>query len=222
MARLEIRNISKKYEQQYTESFSLVNIDLTVEDGEFLSILGTSGCGKTTILGIITGIIKPDTGSLFVENVDITEMPIEKRNFALVAQQPLLFPNMNVMDNVAFGLKMKGVSKGDRLELANDILSKLGLKGLEKRFSTQLSGGERQRVAIARAMVTAPKVLLMDEPFNALHEELRVDMRELLYKLHKENRVTTIFVTHFKEEANFLSDKIVIMSKGKIDEIKLL
>ena len=118
MAKLELRNICKKYGTQYTESFFLSNIKLTIEDGEFLSILGPSGCGKTTILRIIAGIIKPDSGSLYTENIDITQMPIEKRNFALVAQQPLLFPNMNVIDNVAFGLKMRGVSKGERLDQA--------------------------------------------------------------------------------------------------------
>ena len=221
MAKLELRNICKKYWTQYTESFFLSNIKLTIEDGEFLSILGPSGCGKTTILRIIAGIIKPDSGSLYIENIDITQMPVEKRNFALVAQQPLLFPNMNVIENVAFGLKMRGVNKGERLDQAATILCNLGLKGLENRFSSQISGGERQRVSLARALVVKPKVLLMDEPFNALHEELREDMRELLLKVHMENKVTTIFVTHFKEEANFLSDKIVIMSKGKIDEIKI-
>ncbi|MGH4126103.1 MAG: ABC transporter ATP-binding protein [Clostridium sp.] len=221
MAKLELKNIYKHYESG-ADSFLLADINVTIEDGEFISILGPSGCGKSTILRIITGIIKPDRGNLFVENTNITEMPIEKRNFALVAQQPLIFPNMNVIDNVAFGLKMKGVSKGERLDKAATILSNLGLNGLEKRFSSQLSGGEKQRVAIARALIIKPKVLLMDEPFSALHEELRVDMRELLYKIHKENRVTTIFVTHFKEEANFLSDKILIMSKGKIDTMKIL
>ena len=222
MAKLELRNICKRYEAKYTESFSLSNINLNVEDGEILSILGPSGCGKTTILRIIAGIIKPDTGRLFIENIDITEMLIENRNFAFVAQQPLLFPNMNVIENVAFGLKMKGISKGERLDSAEDMLTSLGLKGFEKRLSFQLSGGERQRVAIARALVIKPKILLMDEPFSALHEELRVNMRELLYKIHTDNKVTTIFVTHFKEEANYLSDKIVNMSKGKIDEISTL
>lgn len=222
MAKLELENICKKYESEYSESFLLSKIKLTVEDGEFVSILGPSGCGKTTILHIIAGIITPDKGSVFVENIDITKMPIEKRNFALVAQQPLLFPNMNVVENVAFGLKMKGIGKSERLMNAEVILSKLGLKGLEKRFPSQLSGGEAQRVSIARSLVVKPKVLLMDEPFSALHEGLRVDMRELLYKIHKENGVTTIFVTHFKEEARFLSDKIIIMSKGKIDEMKIL
>ena len=228
MAKLELRDICKKYESayadtsEYAESFLLSNIKLTIEEGEFLSILGPSGCGKTTILRIIAGIVRPDKGRLFVENVDITEMPTEKRNFALVAQQPLLFPNMNVIENVAFGLKMKGINKGERLSKAESILSNLGLKGLEKRFPSQLSGGEQQRAAIARALIVKPKVLLMDEPFSALNEELRVEMRELLYKIHKDNGVTTIFVTHFKEEANFLSDKIAIMSKGKIDEIKII
>ena len=222
MAKLELENICKKYESEDAGSFLLSNIKLTIEDGEFISILGPSGCGKTTILRIIAGIIRPDRGSIFVEKIDITEMPIEKRNFALVAQQPLLFPNMNVIENVAFGLKMKGISKGERLSKSADILSSLGLKGLEKRFPSQLSGGEEQRVAIARALVVKPKVLLMDEPFSALNEELRLDMRKLLHKIHKESGVTIIFVTHFKEEADFLSNKIAIMSKGKIDEIKIL
>jgi ABC-type Fe3+/spermidine/putrescine transport system ATPase subunit len=222
MTKLELGNICKKYQSQYDESFLLSNINLTIEEGEFLSILGPSGCGKTTMLRIIAGIIKPDRGNVFVENIDITEMPTEKRNFSLVAQQPLLFPNMNAIENVAFGLKMKGVGKGERLIQSLAILSNLGLKGLEKRFPSQLSGGEQQRVAIARALVVKPKVLLMDEPFSALNEELRVEMRELLHKIHNENKVTTIFVTHFKEEASFLSDKIAIMSKGKIEEIKIL
>jgi ABC-type Fe3+/spermidine/putrescine transport system ATPase subunit len=228
MAKLELRDICKKYESAYAdtsvyaESFLLSNINLIIEEGEFLSILGPSGCGKTTILRIIAGIINPDRGSLFVENIDITEMPTEKRNFSLVAQQPLLFPNMNVIENVAFGLKMKGIRKDERLAKATDILSNLSLKGLEKRFPSQLSGGEQQRVSIARALVVKPKVLLMDEPFSALNEELRLEMRELLYNIHKENGVTTVFVTHSKEEANYLSDKIAIMSKGKINEMKIL
>jgi ABC-type Fe3+/spermidine/putrescine transport system ATPase subunit len=222
MAKLELRNICKKYGSEQDESFLLSNINLTIEEGEFLSILGASGCGKTTILRIIAGIVPPDNGSISVENIDITKMPIEKRNFALVAQEPLLFPNMNVIENVAFGLKMKGISKSERLVKSEAILNNLGLKGLEKRFPSQLSGGEKQRTAIARALVVNPKVLLMDEPFSALNEELRVEMRELLHKIHKENRVTIVFVTHFKEEAYFLSDKIAIMSKGKIDEIKII
>jgi ABC-type Fe3+/spermidine/putrescine transport system ATPase subunit len=222
MAKLELRNICKKYGSDQDESFLLSNINLTVEEGEFLSILGASGCGKTTILRIIAGIVPPDNGSVSVEDIDITKMPIEKRNFALVAQEPLLFPNMNVIENVAFGLKMKGISKSERVVRAESILNDLGLKGLEKRFPTQLSGGEKQRTAIARALVVNPKVLLMDEPFSALNEELRLEMRELLHKIHKENRVTIVFVTHFKEEAYFLSDKIAIMSKGRIDEIKTI
>lgn len=222
MAKLELRNISKKYDSQYHESFLLANINLTIEEGEFISILGASGCGKTTILRIIAGIIPPDNGSLFVDNVDITRIPIEKRNFALVAQEPLLFPNMNVIENVAFGLKMKGISKNERLAKAEAILSNLGLKGLERRFPLHLSGGEQQRTAIARALVVNPKVLLMDEPFSALNEELRVEMTELLHKIHKENSVTIVFVTHFKEEAYLLSDKIAIMSRGKIEKIKII
>jgi ABC-type Fe3+/spermidine/putrescine transport system ATPase subunit len=222
MAKLELRNICKKYKSEYDEPFLLSNINLTIEEGEFLSVLGASGCGKTTILRIIAGIIPPDNGSVLVENIDITQIPTEKRNFALVAQEPLLFPNMNVIENVAFGLKMKGISKSERLAKAEAILSNLGLKGLERRFPLQLSGGEQQRTAIARALVVNPKVLLMDEPFSALDEELRVEMRELLHKIHKENNVTIVFVTHFKEEAYFLSDKIAIMSRGKIDEIRVL
>lgn len=219
MAKLELKNIFKKYESESLESFSLKDVNLTIEDGELLSILGPSGCGKTTILRIIAGIIKPDKGNVYVENVNITEVPVEKRNFALVAQQPLLFPNMNVIDNASFGLKMRGIKKSERLAEAEHILNSLGLKGLEKRFPSQLSGGERQRVAIARALVIKPKVLLMDEPFSALNEELRMDMIQLVQKIHKVNGVTTVFVTHYKEEANLLSNKIVIMSKGSIEEI---
>ena len=148
--------------------------------------------------------------------MDLAEVPVEKRNYAIVAQQPLLFPNMTLIENVCFGLKMKGVAKTQRIEIATDMIDNLGLSGLEKRYPSQLSGGQSQRASIARALVSKPKVLLMDEPFSALNEELREEMKNLLKNIHKKNNLTIVFVTHDKDEAYFLSDRIINMKNGEI------
>jgi ABC-type Fe3+/spermidine/putrescine transport system ATPase subunit len=215
MPKLELLNIEKTFQGNnklnHKDAFTLSDINLKIEHGEFISLLGPSGCGKTTLLKLMTGLIKPDKGRILEDNKDITNMPVEKRNYAMVTQQPLLFPNMNLLDNICFGLKMKKINKAQRIAEAMDMIYKLKLNGLEKRHSSQLSGGQCQRGAIARALVVKPKVLFMDEAFNALDEGLRLEMTNLIRVYHNNNNLTTILVTHDKNEANYLSDRIINM-----------
>lgn len=213
MPKFELINIEKTFQGNnkfdHKDAFTLSDINLKIEDGEFVSILGPSGCGKTTLLKLMTGLIKPDKGRILEDNKDITDMPVEKRNYAMVAQQPLLFPNMNLLDNICFGLKMKKINKAQRITEALDMINKLKLNGLEKRYPSQLSGGQSQRGAIARALVVKPKALFLDEAFNALDEELRLELTNFIRVYHKNNSLTTILVTHDKDEANYLSDRII-------------
>jgi len=221
MPKLDIINIEKTFQGSSSlnseDIFKLSNINLNINHGEFISILGPSGCGKTTLLKIIAGLIDISHGIILEDGKDVSKIPVEKRNYAMVAQRPLLFPNMTLIENICFGLKMKKIKKAERNEVALAMVNKLKLQGLEKRYPSQLSGGQCQRVAIARALVTKPKVLLMDEPFSALNEELRFEMKELVKEFHRTNNLTTIFVTHDKEEASFLSDRIITMKNGSIE-----
>lgn len=220
MPKLELINIEKAFQgngKSHNEDiFTLSNINLTINNGEFLSVLGPSGCGKTTLLKLITGLIKPDKGVILEDGKDITHIPVERKNYGMVAQQPLLFPNMTLMENICFGLKMKGINKDKRIAAASSMIQNLSLKGLEKRYPSQLSGGQCQRASIARAIVSNPKILFMDEPFSALNEELRFEMRQLIGELHRNNNLTIVFVTHDKEEAYFLSDRMITMKNGSI------
>lgn len=221
MPKLELIDIKKTFQGykkfQDDDVFTIENINLTINSGELISVLGPSGCGKTTLLKLMVGLIKPDSGMILEDGKDITEIDVEKKNYAMVSQQPLLFPNMTVIDNICFGLKMQKVSKAQRIACAELMINKLKLKGLEKRYPSQLSGGQCQRVAIARALVSNPKVLFMDEPFSSLNEELRVEMGELIKDLHKNSNLTIVFVTHDKEEAYLLSDRIITMKNGSIE-----
>lgn len=181
-------------------------------------LIGESGCGKTTLLKVIAGLLSPDEGSLLQDGKDITSIPPEKRSFGMVFQQDRLFPYMTVEQNVAFGLKMKGVPPEQRSDMSVLMLESLGLSGMGNRFPLELSGGQRQRVAIARAMVINPPILLMDEPFSALDPNLRNEMRELVLELHKKYSMTTIFVTHDREEAFMMFDRMSILQNGTIVE----
>ena len=199
---------------------ALHDINVHVKEGEFFTFLGPSGCGKTTTLRTITGFIEPASGTVFMKDRDITHVPIEKRNIGIVFQSYALFPTMTVYDNIAFGLKLKKLSKAEIDRKVRDIAKKVDLSDeqLAKAVS-QLSGGQQQRVAIARALVTSPSIICLDEPLSNLDAKLRVQLRNELKKMQKEFGITSIYVTHDQEEALTLSDRIAVFNKGYIEQI---
>ena len=212
---IELKNISKNFEDQQV----LKGIDLNIYENEFLTLLGPSGCGKTTLLRIIGGFEEPSNGQLIFDGKDISKVPPYKREVNTVFQKYALFPFLNVADNIAFGLNLKKMDKDVIEKKVSKMLELVGLKGFEKRDVTLLSGGQQQRVAIARALVNEPKVLLLDEPLGALDAKLRKDMQTELKKIRKEVGITFIFVTHDQEEALSMSDTIVVLNDGVIQQI---
>ena len=199
---------------------ALHNINVHVKEGEFFTFLGPSGCGKTTTLRTITGFIEPVSGTVKMQGRDITHVPIEKRNIGIVFQSYALFPTMTVHDNIAFGLKIKKMAKGEIEQKVNTIARKVDLSDEQlKKAVSQLSGGQQQRVAIARALVTEPAIICMDEPLSNLDAKLRVQLRNELKKMQREFGITTIYVTHDQEEALTLSDRIAVFNKGYIEQI---
>lgn len=212
---LRIENLKKIFE----ENRGIEKIDFSIEKGELISLLGPSGCGKTTLLNIIGGFLKPDNGKIYLENRDITDIPPEKRDISTVFQSYALFPHLNVLENIKYGLKYKKLTKKEQNELALEYLKIVGLDGYEKKSIQELSGGQQQRVALARALVLYPKVLLLDEPFSNLDAKLKISMREELKELQKNLKISMIFVTHDQEEALSISDKVVVMNNGRIEQI---
>ena len=212
---IELKNISKNFEDQQV----LKGIDLNIYENEFITLLGPSGCGKTTLLRIIGGFEEPSNGQLIFDGKDISKVPPYKREVNTVFQKYALFPFLNVADNIAFGLNLKKMDKDVIEKKVSRMLELVGLKGFEKRDVTLLSGGQQQRVAIARALVNEPKVLLLDEPLGALDAKLRKDMQTELKKIQKEVGITFIFVTHDQEEALSMSDTIVVLNDGVIQQI---
>lgn len=212
---IELKNISKNFEDQQV----LKGIDLNIYENEFLTLLGPSGCGKTTLLRIIGGFEEPSNGQLIFDGKDISKVPPYKREVNTVFQKYALFPFLNVADNIAFGLNLKKMDKDVIEKKVSRMLELVGLKGFEKKDVTLLSGGQQQRVAIARALVNEPKVLLLDEPLGALDAKLRKDMQTELKKIQKEVGITFIFVTHDQEEALSMSDTIVVLNDGVIQQI---
>ena len=212
---IELKNISKNFEDQQV----LKGIDLNIYENEFLTLLGPSGCGKTTLLRIIGGFEEPSNGQLIFDGKDISKVPPYKREVNTVFQKYALFPFLNVADNIAFGLNLKKMDKDVIEKKVSKMLELVGLKGFEKRDVTLLSGGQQQRVAIARALVNEPKVLLLDEPLGALDAKLRKDMQTELKKIQNELGITFIFVTHDQEEALSMSDTIVVLNDGVIQQI---
>ncbi len=212
---IELKGVSKSFDGQLV----LDHIDLDIYDNEFLTLLGPSGCGKTTTLRIIGGFETADEGEVIFMGEEISSVPPHKRNVNTVFQRYALFPHLNVFENVAFPLREKKVPKAEIDQRVNEMLSLVALKGFEKRSVTSLSGGQQQRVAIARALVGRPKVLLLDEPLAALDLKLRKDMQQELKNIQKATGITFIFVTHDQEEALSMSDTVVVMSEGRIQQI---
>lgn len=210
----------KNIEVKFGDFKALSNINLEVKEGEFFTFLGPSGCGKTTTLRTIVGFIQPSSGTVSVNGIDITNDPIEKRNIGIVFQSYALFPTLNVYENIAFGLKVKKLSKKEIDERVRNIAKKVDLNDeqLMKKVS-ELSGGQQQRVAIARALVLQPGILCLDEPLSNLDARLRVQLRNELKELQKKFGITTIYVTHDQEEALTLSDRIAVFNKGIIEQV---
>ncbi len=212
---LELNRISKSFDGKMI----IKDLNLKIEKNEFITLLGPSGCGKSTTLRIIGGFEKPDTGTVLFHGKDITGLAPDKRNINTVFQKYSLFPHMNVEENIAFGLKLKKKSKAYIQDKIRYALKLVNLEGFEKRETTSLSGGQQQRIAIARAIVNEPDLLLLDEPLGALDLKLRKDMQRELINIKKEVGITFIYVTHDQEEALTMSDKIVVMNKGIIQQM---
>ncbi len=215
MTYLLLSNLSK----YYGNTLAVENFNLEVERGEFVSFLGPSGCGKTTTLRMVAGFEVPDQGNILLEGEDITYLAANQRMVGMVFQSYALFPNMNVADNVGFGLSVRKMPAEQIRQRVSEILKIVQLEDLQKRYPYQLSGGQQQRVALARALAIRPRVLLLDEPLSALDAKIRVELRAEIRRIQQELKITTIYVTHDQEEALSLSDRIVVMNKGRIEQI---
>ena len=212
---IKIEHLSKAFGDKVV----LDDINLSIRRGEFITLLGPSGCGKTTLLRMIAGFLKPDSGVILMEGSDISEVPPHRRPLNTVFQRYALFPHLNVYDNIAFGLKLNKVQSSEIETRVRKALKMVSMTDYEDRDVNSLSGGQQQRVAIARAIVNRPKVLLLDEPLAALDLKMRKDMQMELKQMHQELGITFIYVTHDQEEALTLSDTVVVMSDGKIQQI---
>lgn len=212
---ISLKNISMSFDGENV----LQDLNLNIRDGEFVTLLGPSGCGKTTTLRIIGGFIKPDAGDVFFSGKRINDLPPHKRAVNTIFQKYALFPHLNVYDNVAFGMRVHGKKESEVKKTVKEMLELVNLSGFSHRGIHQLSGGQQQRVAIARALANDPKILLLDEPLGALDLKLRKDMQVELKKIQKQTGITFVFVTHDQEEALSMSDTVVVMSEGKIQQI---
>jgi putative spermidine/putrescine transport system ATP-binding protein len=215
MARLELQQLRK----QFGEVTALKGIELDVSSGEFVSLLGPSGCGKTTALRIIAGFEQPTSGRVLIDGRDILGTPANKRDMGMVFQSYSLFPNMTAQENVGFGLKVRRTARAQRTKRATELLELVGLGEHIHRYPHQLSGGQQQRVALARALAIEPRVLLLDEPLSALDAKVRVQLREEIRRIQKELGITALYVTHDQEEALSISDRVVVLSQGQIEQV---
>ena len=215
MSFLVLDGLSKRY----GAATAVDNLSLSIEKGEFLTVLGPSGCGKTTTLQMIAGFVEPTAGTITLDGADLLAIKPAKRGLGIVFQSYALFPHMTVGANVAFGLEMRGVARGERERQVAEALDLVGLSGFADRFPRSLSGGQQQRVALARALVIRPHVLLLDEPLSNLDAKLREDMQVELRQIQRTIGITTILVTHDQAEAMALSDRIVIMNEGRVEQI---
>lgn len=213
---LQLKDLTKKFDNL----IAVNGINISINKGELVSLLGPSGCGKTTTLKMIGGFLHPNKGEIILDGIDITNLEPEKRPITTVFQSYALFPHMNVSENIGYGLKYKKeYSKAEKRERVEEMLEMVGLKDFATQNVTKLSGGQQQRVALARALILNPKVLLLDEPFSNLDAKLRIRMRNEIKELQKKIGITMIFVTHDQEEALSISDRIVIMNKGTVEQI---
>jgi putative spermidine/putrescine transport system ATP-binding protein len=205
--------------KEFGSAVGVADVSLKIGQGEFLTLLGPSGCGKSTLLGMIAGFLTPSAGKIVVDGIDITEVEPYRRDIGMVFQSYALFPHMNVFDNIAFGLRMRKLPKAEIASEVRRAIEMMKLEGFAERRVSQLSGGQQQRVALARAVVIRPKVLLLDEPLSALDKNLRAQMQVELSELHRKTGLTTIFVTHDQGEALSLSDRIVVMNRGEVQQV---
>jgi putative spermidine/putrescine transport system ATP-binding protein len=215
MGFLEINGLNK----QFGEMIAVHDFTLDVNQGEFVSLLGPSGCGKTTALRMIAGFERPTGGRIALNGRDITDQPPNRRNIGMVFQSYALFPNMTVADNVGFGLKLKGISGDSAQGRVGDLLAMIQLPDKGRSYPYQLSGGQQQRVALARALAIEPQVLLLDEPLSALDAKIRVELRAEIRRIQQQLQITTLYVTHDQEEAMSLSDRVVVMNRGFIEQV---
>jgi len=215
MVSVRLKDLTKRFE----DIIAVNQLNLHIAEGELCTLLGPSGCGKTTTLRCIAGFYTPDEGEIFFGEKFVNPLPPFKRNTGMVFQNYALWPHMNVFNNIAYGLKVRGVGRRQMKDRVAVVLELVHLEGLEDRLPSQLSGGQQQRVALARALVIEPDVLLLDEPLSNLDAKLRVDMRTEIKKIQKRLRITTIYVTHDQEEALSISDKLVVMDQGKAQQM---
>ena len=215
MSDLQLQGLRKTY----GTNVAVENLSLDVRDGEMVAFLGPSGCGKTTTLRMVAGFVSPTAGTIRVGGADITDLPPNRRDMGMVFQSYALFPHKTVFDNVAFGLKYRNVPKADIARKVGQALAMVRLPGSEKKLPSQLSGGQQQRIALARAIVFEPEVLLLDEPLSALDANMREEMRVEIKKIQKATGITALFVTHDQEEALSMSDRIVVMNAGSMEQI---
>jgi len=214
MAFLEISHIQKRF----AEHTAVHDFSLSIDKGEFITFLGPSGCGKTTILRMLAGFEAPSVGSIVFDGKDVTHVPTNQRNVGMVFQSYALFPNMTVAQNIGFGLKVAKASASEIDTRVKEMLSLIKLDALADRYPWQMSGGQQQRVALARALANRPKVLLLDEPLSALDAKIRISLREEIRELQRALNITTVFVTHDQEEALSISDRIVVLNEGRVEQ----
>ncbi len=216
---LELKQVSKTFTKDGQTVNAVQSVDLTVEQGELVTFLGPSGCGKTTTLRMVAGFELPTAGEITIQGKDMTNMPVNKRGIGFVFQNYALFPHMSVYGNVAYGLKARGERTRDIGEKVRSALKLVGLANTENRYPNQLSGGEQQRVALARVIVMEPNLLLMDEPLSNLDAKLRLHMRTEIRALQKKLGITCLYVTHDQSEALTMADRIVVMNKGRVEQV---